>query len=243
MAVPDADPDAQALTAAFEQAMGAAPKPLEPPPPPENDPDAPHGRGEDGQPLAPYGLTRDGRPKLTAAGRHRKRDPDNQPRTAPAAGGEIAKTGTVLEARDYTEAIGETGEVIWLGITAAAHIPLEKIPVLGPRLGNAEIRLHAQAALFDEHRPALAGALNLAAQHNARARAIAEKMATGDVSWQVGCVVMTLPFFMQSAALWQGDDRLDVQALADANKASWDEWLDRIRSAAQAGIPAGPAAA
>src|SRR6266568_4553308 len=181
MTVAQADPRAQALDEAFAGAMGAAPKPKEPPAPPETDRDAPHGRGEDGEPLAPYGLTRDGRPKLSPAGRK------------PAA----------------------------------------------------------TMAVFDTERPRLAAALNLAAQHDARARRLAERLATGDAGWALTALFMDAPFTGTVAAIWQTTEEHDVLAerdlpglaeLAAANEAALDRMFAKITdqmAQAQAAAAAG----
>jgi hypothetical protein len=73
------DPAEQVFAAAM-----AAPEPgqqADYPAPPRRDPDAPHGRGDDGNPLAPFGLNqKTGRPNITKPGPGRPRTPGDQAR-------------------------------------------------------------------------------------------------------------------------------------------------------------------
>jgi len=230
MAVETADPRAQTLDDAFAEAMGAAPKPAEPPPPPETDRDAPHGRGEDGEPLAPYGKTKDGRPKLSPAGR-KPRDPDGQARLAkdsPDATGE--GTQLQLEPHDFSAPLMDAAETIWFGGSVIAKLG-PQIPVVGQFVPGR--KLAATMAVFDAERPRLAAALNLAAQHDARARRLAERLATGDAGWALTCMFMVAPFTGTVAAIWQTTDKHDVlkerelPSLAELAKANEDA-LDRM---------------
>jgi hypothetical protein len=216
--------------------MGAAPKPQEPPPPPEVDRDAPHGRDEAGEPLAPYGLTKDGRPKLSPAGR-KPGNPDDKARLAKDGPGQPAKgqgTQLQLEPHDFAGPLMDAGETIWFGGSVLAKLG-PQIPVVGKFVPGA--KLAATMAVFDAERPRLAAALNLAAQHDARARRLAEKLATGDAGWALTCMFMVAPFTGTVAAIWQTTDKHDVlkerelpslAELAAANEAALDRMFAKI---------------
>jgi len=240
MPVKEADPAAVSLDAAFATAMGAPAKPKEPAAPPETDPDAPHGRGEDGEPLAPFGLTKEGKPRRSTAGRKPK---DDQARVSPAAGqppaGEV-KTGTVVGKKDYSGALGETADSLWVALTVLGQLPLDKIPLigripagkgvtLGSRLAGAEVKLAAQAHILAEYKAPMVSALNLAAQNNARARRLAEKLETGDATWVLMCGALAAPVLVASRELWAG--KLDTAALAEANKAEFGKWMEQLTEA------------
>jgi hypothetical protein len=69
------------------------------------DPDAPHGRDEDGKPLAPYGYRQDGRPKLSNRGRQpappKKADKKKeQPKKPAAAGSSAAQKQALVDFAD-----------------------------------------------------------------------------------------------------------------------------------------------
>lgn len=237
MPVKEADPAAKSLDAAFAEAMGAPAKPKEPAPPPETDPEAPHGRDDDGKPLAPFGLTKEGKPRRSTAGRKPKED---QARVSPAAGqpaaGE-AKTGTVVAKKDYSGALGETADSLWVALTVLGQLPLDKIPLLGripagkgatlgSRLAGAEVKLAAQAHILAAHKAPMVSALNLAAQNNARARRLAEKLETGDATWVLMCGALAAPVLVASRELWSG--KLDTAALAEANRAEFEAWTAQL---------------
>lgn len=209
-AVKRADADAVELDAAFAEAMTAPAAPKEPASAPkEIDREAPHGRAEDGTPLAPHGLKADGTPKLTAAGRKSSHVAEKAPDKAPAV-------RQVAGRQDYTAGLRDTADAAWMGLSFLGQVPLEKLPIVGKRLTGAGTRLQAQALILAGQRDALAGALNMAAQHNETARKWAEKTGSGDATWALVCGTMMLPFLTSSIALWQGN--LDTPALAKGNQ-------------------------
>lgn len=253
MAPDTPDPRAVALDTAFAEAMGAAPKPKEPPPPPEVDPEAPHGRDDDGVPLEPFGRTRDGKIRLSAAGRKPK-NPDDKARLAKDVPGAKDQPGPVqlqLEPRDFSAPLMDAGETIWFGGSIAAKLG-PQIPLVGKFIPGR--KLAATMAVFDGERPRLAAALNLAAQHDARARRLAERLAAGDAGWALTCMFMVAPFTSTVAAIWQTSDKHDVLAerqlpgldeLAAANEAALDRMFAKITeqmTAAQAQAQAAAAA-
>jgi hypothetical protein len=233
MTVAQADPRAQSLDDAFAEAMGAAPKPKEPPAPPEVDPEAPHGRDENGTPLEPFGRTRDGKIRLSAAGRKPK-DPDGAARLAKDSPGPDGGTQLQLEPHDFSVALMDAGETIWFGGSVAARLG-PQIPVVGKLVPGR--KLAATMAVFDSERPRLAAALNLAAQHDARARKLAERLSDGGAGWALTCMFMIAPFTGAVAAIWQTTDKHDVLAerelpsldeLAKANEAALDRMFAKI---------------
>lgn len=234
MPVKEADPDAAQLETAFAEAMGAPPKPKEPAAPPEIDPAAPHGRGDDGEPLAPFGYTQDGLPRRSKAGRKPK-DPDNAARTAPAApaGQPEPKPdpAPAMEPKDFSAPLMDAGESLWFGGSVVATVG-PKVPLLGRFVPGQ--KLSATMAVFDSERPRLAAALNEAAQHDTRARRLAEKLAAGDVGWALTCMFMVAPFTGAVAAIWQGDKALaerelpSLAELAKRNEAALDEMMAKI---------------
>ena len=242
MPVKEADPAAKSLDEAFAKAMAGPAKPKDVPAPPEVDREAPHGREDDGTPKAPYGWTKGGkdgppRPKLSTAGR--KPTPDEAARTTavqpaqPAAGkGEDKKTP--LEGRDFSAALMDAGETIWFGGSMVAKVG-PQVPVLGRFVPGR--KLAATMAVFDAERPRLAAALNLAAQHDARARKLAVKLADGDAGWALSVMFMVAPFAGAVAAVWQTTDKNDalgdrglpgLDELAKANEAAMDRMLAKI---------------
>jgi hypothetical protein len=239
MGVKEADPKAKPLDDAFAQAMAAPGKPKEAPPPPEVDREAPHGRDGDGKPLAPYGYTRDGKVRKSAAGRPAK---DDKPRTTaePAGAPADSKPGAAgLEPHDFSAGLMDTGETVWFAGSIAAKIG-PQLPVLGRFIPGP--KLAATMAVFDAERPRLAAALNLAAQHDARARRLAAKLADGEAGWALSCMFMVAPFTSAVAAIWQTTDQHNVLAerelppmaeLAKRNEEALDKALARITAQMQ----------
>lgn len=243
--MPDQDAAAE-VAAAITEAMTGPSRPRAASPPPEVDPEAPHGRDDDGKPLAPFGWTSDGkRPKLTAGGRKSR---DDRPRTtAPTAGAAMAGASAVPPPGPPESGPGllpglmEATEGIWLGGTIVADIG-PRLPLIGKLVFSEKLlsprKLSATMAAFDSQRPALAAALNEAAEHDARARRLAVKLASGDVSWVVTVMSLTMPFASALGAIWQGDKALAEQhlpsldELAKRNESAMRAWLNRAAQAA-----------
>lgn len=232
MAVPDADPDATRLDDAFAAAMDAPPKPREPKAPADVDPDAPHGRDpESGEPLAPHGYTKAGRPRLSPAGRPAK---DDKPRTGTAAAEPAAAAAGPLAIRtDYTAGLTETADGAWFCLSGLGMAG-GKLPLIGKMIPEA--KLSAQAAVFRSEQSKLVAAVNIAAQHNAKAQAFAESCANGNATWVLMCAFMALPFLAASSAIWQGDDALkarEMPSLAELgkhNEAELDKFMANLAS-------------
>lgn len=243
MPVKDADPRAAELDEAFARAMEAPSRPREAATPPEVDREAPHGRDADGQPLAPFGLTKDGRPKLSAGGRKPKDEQARvvSPQTAAAEAG--ADTPPPNPPADLLPGLMDATEGIWLGGTIVADVG-PRLPLIGKLLFSEKMisgrKLSATMAAFDQQRPALASALNEAAQHDARARRLALRLAAGDVSWVLTVMTLTLPFASAVGAIWQGDKALAEQGLpgldelARRNEQAMERFMQRIAAQALA---------
>lgn len=240
MAIPDSDPRAKDLDAAFAAAMDAPARPRsEPKSPPERDPDAPHGRDENGEPLAPYGWTvpqRKGelpRPKLTASGRKQK-DGTDRPRTATVTPiRPETKPAAKPAARDWTEELDGLATAAWFGLSAVGKVS-GKIPVVGKLV--PEHKMAAQAFILSETKPQLVAAVNLAAQHNAKAAAFCQKLEGGDGLWALTCMFMVMPVLSVSATIWRGDEKALKEAelpsfaeMQQANDAKMTEMLTRIQ--------------
>lgn len=228
MPVKEADPRAKALDAAFAAAQAAPAKPRDVPPPPEVDHEAPHGRGDDGKPLAPYGHNKDGSVKRSAAGRKPK---DDQPRVSPAGTGSGPPEGKSggkpeLEPRDFSAPLMDFGETAWFGGSVIAKVG-PQVPLLGKFIPGK--KMAATMAVFDAERPRLAMALNLAAQHDRKARRLAEKLADGEAGWALTCMFMIAPFTGAVAAVWQTTDKHD--ALAERELPGLDELAQRNEDA------------
>lgn len=232
--VKEADPAAKSLDEAFAAAMAGPAKPREVAAPPEMDRDAPHGREDDGTPKAPYGFNKDGSIRRSAAGRKPKNE---RARTmAPETAGEPAQppgggSAALLQPRDFSAALMDFGETAWFGGSVLAKIG-PQVPVLGRFVPGR--KLAATMAVFDSERPRLAAALNLAAQHDARARKLASKLADGDAGWALTCMFMAAPFAGAVAAVWMGDTALrernlpGLDDLVSANEAAMDRMLAKI---------------
>ncbi len=178
-------PPASDAAAAFQAALrrDAVANPPEMPAPPRiavsADPDAPHGRGEDGAALAPYGVKADGRPRIKPAGPGRgNRSPDDRPNETRAAASSPSSSGSKAAAVDYRDDLAGLGMSVWLaGSTLPATRPY--------------------AALFKQSMPGMVEAWNEAAQHNATVRGYVEKLAgEGSWSWVIKVAITTTPFVL-----------------------------------------------
>lgn len=230
MPVKAADPGAQEMDAAFAEAMAGPAKPRGPEAPPPVDHDAPHGRDEKGEPLAPFGLNQDGTVRKSKAGR-RAKDPDNAARTGPPSTPGDTPDNSQLSPKDFSAGLMDAGESLWFAGSVVARVG-PQVPLVGRFIPGK--KLSATMAVFDSERPRLAAALNEAAQHDARARKLAEKLAAGDAGWALTCMFMVAPFTGAVAAIWQGDDALrerelpSLDEMAKRNETAMDQMLEKI---------------
>jgi hypothetical protein len=195
---PDVD---DAFRAALEH--DAAVTPPEMPAPPRKtvsaDPDAPHGREEDGSPKAPYGLNKKtGRPNLKPGGPGRPVAGDKPRVTTPAKA--PATPGKGGQAPDYAADLAGLAATVWIGASAmqGGRVPLLGIPIPDAR---------PYAMLWHEQTPQLVGAWNTAAQQNATIRGWVEKLA-GEGSWQwvIGVSVVSANFLAGCTELAKKDN-------------------------------------
>lgn len=163
------------------------PAPAAAPPRKSDNPDAPHGLGEDGKPLAPYGHKADGRPRIKPGGPGRARDPDDKARVAPIRPSSPSSPSSgPAAAADYTEALTELATSVWLtgSMMRGGRLIILPVPDMRP-----------YAAVFRQHIPSLASAWNVAAQHDASVRGWVER-ATGDgvLSWRLRVTIASVAF-------------------------------------------------
>jgi len=178
---PDVD---DVFTAALEREAASAPPEVPAPPrlAPSADPDAPHGRAEDGTPNAPFGLNKKtGRPNLKAAGPGRGGRKADAPRTTTMVPADPKKTAAGVT--DYRADLAGLGQTVWM---AGAMLPPAR----------------PYAALWMEALPGLIESWNTAAQKNGTVRGYVEKLAgDGSYAWVIGVTVATLPFVVGCAKL------------------------------------------
>jgi hypothetical protein len=182
------------------------------------DPDAPHGRDGRGVPLAPFGLNKKtGRPNLRRPGKPPK---DEQPRVRQAA--DAAAPGKPPVKRDYSAAVGEFTEGVWM-LLSAAPVPVPAI----------RTRIQAQAAIVRTNTPGIVKGVNLAAQHNAQVARGVDKLTTGGASWVLPAMFALGPFVAQSVMLWRSPAEGAVEALAAQNEQAWDDTVKSMMATAQ----------
>jgi hypothetical protein len=232
MPVKDADPKAAELDDAFRAAMNGPAKPREAGPPPEIDPDAPHGRDEAGEPLAPHGHNKDGSVRKSAAGRRAK---DDQARTGTVIPpGEKPKGGRAMpEPADYTEALSDLGDAVWFGITGLSMVG-PRIPLVGKFLSKD--KLAAEAYVWQSNKPALVKAAQIGARHNVAIAIRCAKLSDGEMTWVLMAGACLMPFLAQTAAVFGGDEALakmnpdaSLERLAGLNKNLMDSAMEQLK--------------
>lgn len=210
---------------AFEQALRSdaqAAQAGQAPAPPRitasSDPEAPHGRGDDGKPLAPFGFVKGTeRPRIKPAGPGRG-GKDDAPRTAKAPAVAAGQAGKVIppgDQPDFREDLSGLAMSVWIG---GAMLPPTR----------------PYAYLFRQAMPGMVEAWNAAAQQNAAVRAQVEKWAgEGSYGWVLRVSITTVPFLVACAQLAStpkdpaaAADRKALRAdLAARSKADLDEYM------------------
>lgn len=235
--VKEADPAAKSLDEAFAVAMQAPARPKEPPAPKEIDPDAPHGRDDDGKALAPFGWTQEGKPRRSAAGR--KPGKDDQARTAPAqpAGKDgKGKPEPVLAAPgQYAKELSDTADGVWFAMSALGKAA-PGIPLIGSYLTSRgyDAKIQAQAAVWFATKDRAVAAVSLAAEHSASAARFAAKLKGGDVTWVITCVSLVAPILSLSGMVWAKDADAQLQAAGQPALAEMAEQNDKAMDQAVA---------
>lgn len=168
------------------------------------DPDAPHGRAEDGTPFAPYGIGQNGKPRQKPGGPGRKpKDPDARARTA-AKG--VPAAAPPSGGRDFTQDLDDLADGFWMLLSGI------------PAPGTLRVRLHAQAALLNGHKANLVKAGSIAAAHHEGTAQLIEKLTTGNAAWALPCMFALGPFVAQSVTMWRSPLDGDVAEMAAANE-------------------------
>lgn len=218
MAGPEPAPE---VAGAFEAALrkDAAAFPPEMPAPPRVaaslDPDAPHGRDEDGEPLMPFGPRADGKPRLKPAGPGRGHKGKDQPRETAAAAAAAIPGGGQQAGKDYREDLAGLGMTVWMG-------------------GAAWEPTRPYAHLFKRSMGPMVEAWNQAAQHNDAVRGWVEKLAgDGSWAWVIAVTVTTVPFLGACWELARKEQKPEMAArkaaykkeLAAACKSELDEYI------------------
>lgn len=149
-------------------------------------------------PEAPYGRKVDGTPKGGPGGRPPKGADKARVTSAPPTGLGSSET------RDYTPDL--------VGLSQSLYVVMAMIPPT-----------QAQAALWRMNAPAMVPAWNMAAQQNEQVRAALEWLS-GPGTWPVAVAAATVPFALQSVALWRGGatsemhETLTAATLADLER-------------------------
>lgn len=220
--VREADPAARSLDAAWQSAMGAPARPKEPPAPKAIDPEAPHGRDDDGKPLTPHGLNKDGSVRKSAAGRpgkdERARTGTGQPE--PDKGGGKPPSGLAAPGQ-HTRALSDSADGLWLAMSALGKATPD-LPLIGKSLATKgyDRKIQAQAAVWYSTKDRAVAAVSLAAEHNAAAARFAAKFEGGDITWMITCMSLVMPILSLSGMVWAKD--ADAQ-LAGSKQPSVEE--------------------
>lgn len=200
------------------------------------DPDAPHGREDDGSPKAPYGLRADGRPRLKPAGpgRGHKGDKPRETDTPAAAAATAGKPAAGQQ--DYSAELTNLGIAVWIGASAfkGGTLPLIKIKLPD---------LQAHAMLWHEQMPHHVAAWNVACQQSPAVRAWVMKFAgEGGLSWVVGVGIVSANFLASATELAKPERAQIRKAYAEANSRTLAEFLAAQVPAATPAEPAQAAA-
>lgn len=188
------------------------------------DPDAPHGRAEDGSPNAPYGIGKNGRPRIKPAGPGRgARNADDAPRVSVAAAAAPVAAAAGAPA-DYTGQLDDLADGMWMLLSGF------------PARGNLKVKLHAQAAVLQKSKPKLVHAGNIAARHHEPTAQLIEKLTTGNAAWMLPVMFGLAPFVAQSLTIWRAPAE-DLAELAAGNEADFKAMLSAAALLAEEGAP------
>jgi hypothetical protein len=201
------DPDEQKFAAAMGAPEPGAP--LDRPAPKRRDPDAPHGLDEQGKPKAPYGLKDDGRPRITAAGPGRGRtgpqDGRQQHANEPKPGAESADDARARRAADATttlELLSGIGTLYSMFALTRASAANKIAQAKGDKTAMAKTAaaysraqvLQLDAAACALHADTVGPSAAAAAQSNAFAAALVDRLALFNGVASVGMAVLPLVY-------------------------------------------------
>lgn len=188
-----------------------------PPAPPRRDPDAPHGRNDDGSPIAPYGVKADGVPRLKPAGPGRGGKATgaavDKPRVTVAPQPDGARAAA--SGRDYTEQLDDLAQGVW-AVMSGVPVPWKK----------ARIRVQAQAAIWHGNTPILVRSANTIARHSPPVAQKIDALTTGNAAWMLPALFGLAPFVGQSLAMWRSPVAGDIERLAAVNESAFQQMLD-----------------
>ncbi len=193
------------------------------------DPDAPHGRAEDGTPHAPWGIGANGKPRIKPAGPGRPKPKDEQARVARTPEAK-SKNASAPEGADYREDLAGLGMSVWMGAAA--------LPVTRP-----------YAHVWKQSLPGMVNAWNEAAKQNATVRGYVEKLSgEGSYAWVIGVALATAPLVAGCLELAKpgktAEDKAERKQLraqyADACEAEVREFMSAQMAAMGMEAPAAP---
>lgn len=202
---------------AFARAMAApGPDEAEAPAPPRRapaDPEAPHGR------------TQDGKPKKGPGGRPPKPRTQEAPRSSQGSSkGKDAK-GTDKPAVDLTQPVVEFCEGLWM-LGSMVPIPSE----------NLRVKTRLQAHVLRANEQQVATAVNMMAQNNSTIRSGVEKLTTGNAGWVLPACMALVPFAVQSAGLWKAPVSEEMKQAADAVEGQFRQEFNELQQQMTQGL-------
>jgi hypothetical protein len=186
-------------------------------------------------PEAPYGWMKD--PK-TGETRPKKRPGKQGSKTAeppPTRPTNKARTRTRPASSapgggDFAKPIGELCQGVWMIFAAVPDVSMKLGPV---DLHAISTRLKAQAAVMNDNSDGLVNGLNMVAQHNETFRKGVNKLADeSGPAWILPAMMVLLPFVGQSVAMWRAPIAGDVELMAKATEAQFDEIMNGALRAA-----------
>jgi hypothetical protein len=155
-------------------------------------------------PEAPFGRRVDGSPKKGRGGRPPKEPSRTTTQKALPGPQKPGKDqGQAPAGKDYSQALADFTEVIWLGLAG--------LPIPGD---ERRVRCRVQAAVLKANQPGLVSGVNIIAQHNGVVRWGVEHLVGGDSAWIFPAALALMPFAVQTAMLWKAPVNGDMAVMA-----------------------------
>jgi hypothetical protein len=172
--------------------------PPEVPPPPERDPDAPHGRDGDGKPLAPFGHKADGSPRIKPPG-------PGRPKSAVVVTPPPSPSGQP-GGKNYADELTGLATSVWLGASS----------LKGGRLGPLRLPdTRPYAVVWHQQTPQMVAAWAAACDQNPTIRGYVDKMSgDGSWSWVIGVGIASVGLMSSIAEMAKAPPELKAQATA-----------------------------